>query len=339
MNTMMKLLGMGALALMFAVEPAFARDDAEDDDTEEVAPKKKSKKSKKQKGAPVITRMYVAIDKFDNKANVEANQFNTIRTRIQQAVVGTRKFEVLEREQMKNALSEQTLAAAGLTNGEDDDAPEAGKMKAAGYVIYGNILFYGIDQSQGVSGGAGASSMRTKVELQIKITSAETGKILAEKSVIGIGQESRIQTAASSTSGNIKEQCERAAVAEAAHYVVDALRDVCYPAKVVRVGKKNVTINMTNEEVEVDDLFDVIEAGEEIFDPDTGTSLGNEGDEVGRVRISRTGPKVSTAEPVDDLDLDDIEVGYIIRRVSQDVLKKEKQKAKKKRNDAFEARF
>lgn len=38
-------------------------------------------------------------------------------------------------------------------------------------------------------------------------------KILASKSVIGIGQQSRLSTPASSTSGNIREQCEREAVA------------------------------------------------------------------------------------------------------------------------------
>lgn len=290
--------------------------------------------------APATSRMYVAIDKFDNKAGVSANQFDTIRTRIQQSVVGTRKFEVLEREQMKNALSEQTLMASGMTDADDEDAPDAGRMKPAGYVIYGNVLFYGIDQSQGTAGGASSSSMRTKVELQIKITSAETGKILASKSVIGIGQQSRLATAASSTGGNIREQCEREAVAQAAHFVVDALRDVCYPAKIIKVGKKNVVINMTNEEVQEGDLFDVIEAGEEMFDPDTGASLGCDGDEIGRIEIKRPGPQTSTAVPADDdLKLSDIEVGYIVRRVSEETLRKERAKAKKKRNADFEARF
>lgn len=340
MNKLMKLAALGAVAFMFSTTQVFA-EDSEDDSTEEVSSKKnKKRKSKKNSARPQIMRMYVAIDKFDNKAGVDANQFSTIRTRIQQAVVGTRKFEVLEREQMKNALSEQNLMASGMTNSEDENALDAGKMKAAGYVIYGNVLFYGIDESQSVGGGAGSASIRTKVELQIKITSAESGKVLAVKSVIGIGQESRLATAGSSTSGNIKEQCERAAVAQAAHFVVDALRDVCYPAKIVKVGKRNVVINMTNEEVSEDELFDVIEVGEEMFDPDTGASLGSEGDEVGRIRIKRTGPKTSTAVPADDdLDLDDLEVGYIVRRVSEETLRKEKVKAKKKRNDAFEARF
>ena len=335
MNATMKLLTLGALAVVFtSFQPAYARQDA--DEVEESAPKKKSGKK-----APQVSKMYVAIDKFENKANVDANQFGTIRARIQQAVVGTRKFEVLEREQMKNALSEQNLIASGMTNGDDEHAPEAGKMKAAGYVIYGNVLFYGIDQSQSIAGGAGSASMRTKVELQIKITSAETGKILASKSIIGIGQQSRQATADTQPGGNMQEQCEREAVAQAAHLVVDALRDLVYPAKIIKVGKKSVTINMTNEEVAEDDLFDVFEEGDEIVDDDTGAVTRVDGDEVGRIRIKRPGPQSSTAVPDDEdkLDLKDLEVGYIVRRVSEATLKKEKAKRKRERNSIFEERF
>ena len=285
------------------------------------------------------SRMIVSIDKFENKANVQANQFETLRARIQQAVIGTRKYEVVEREQLASAMSEQNLVAAGVVDGTDVDAPQAGKMKAAAYVIYGNILFYGIDTAGRAAGGVGSGSIRTKVEVQIKITNAETGKILASKSVIGIGTESRQYQADTAVSGNIQEQCERAAVDQAAHMVVDALRDVSYPAKIVKVGRKSVKINMTNEEVREDDVFDVFEVGEEMIDPDTGASLGSEGEEVGRIRITRTGPKVSDAVPEDDLEIEDLKVGYMLRRVSAETLMKERMKAKKKRQDAFEARF
>lgn len=288
---------------------------------------------------PAPNRMIVSIDKFENKANVQANQFETLRARIQQAVIGTRKYEVVEREQLASALSEQNLIAAGAVNGTDVNAPQAGKMKAAAYVIYGNILFYGIDTAETAAGGAGSGSIRTKVEVQIKITNAETGKILASKSVIGVGMESRQYQADTTASGNIQEQTERAAVDQAAHMVVDALRDVSYPSKIVKVGRKSVKINMTNEEVKEDDLFDVFEVGEEMIDPDTGVSLGSEGDEVGRIRVTRTGPQVSDAVPEDDLELKDLQVGYILRRVSAATLMKERMKEKKKRQDSFEARF
>ena len=312
LKDLMKLFLLGACACTFAAGELRAQEAADDD--EEEAPKPKKKKAKKGKKAAAPSRMIVAIDKFDNKAGATATQFETLRARIQHRVLGTRKFEVMEREQLKSALSEQKLSAAGVTNGDDVNAPEAGKLKAAGYVLYGNILFFGKDDAQGSSANVESMKKTTKVELQLKITNAENGKVLASKVVTGVGTLSKIGTEGVSQKGNYSEQTERAAVDNAAAMVVDALRDLCYPAKIVAVGKKNVTINMTAEEVQEDDIFDVIEAGEPMVDPDTGAFLGNDGDDVGRIRITRPGPMSSKAVPEDDLDLDDIEVGYIVRR-------------------------
>ena len=331
----MKLSLMGLLAVSFVSATAYAKD-TDDEDTEEVSPKK-AKKSKKKADQP--TRMVVAINKFENKSSAPDGVFETIRARVQQCVVGARKFEVVEREQLKAAMSEQNLVASGLTDGEDADAPEAGKMKAASYIIYGNVLYCGKDKSGGSSEGVASATVKSKVELQIKITNGETGKILAQKSAIGYGVDKAMATAEFSSSTG---QGMRDAIDEASHMAADALRDVAYPAKVIKVGKKDITINMTDEEVKEDDVFDVIEADEPMVDPDTGAFLGFGGDDVGRVVISRVGPQVSKAKPLDDLELDDLDTDehtYILRGVSKATLKKEAKKASQKKKAAFESRF
>ena len=337
-KTLMKLSLMGLLVLSFAAPMAYAKD-ADDDDTEEAAPKKKkAKKSKKKADAP--TRMVVAINKFENKSDAADKYFETIRSRVQQCIVGARKFEVVEREQLKAAMSEQTLAASGVTNSEDADAPEAGKLTAASYIVYGTVLYCGMDQAKGAAEGVSSAVGKSKVELQIKITNGETGKILTQKSAIGYGIDKGIATEGfESTSG----QGMRDAIDEAAHMAADALRDVAYPAKVVRVGKKDLTINMTDEEVQEDDVFDLIDAEDLGTDKDTGAWLGFDGDDLGRVVITRTGPQTSKAKPVgDDIDLDDLDIDehtYILRRVSKATLKKEAKKASQKKKAAFENRF
>lgn len=336
-KTLMKLSLMGLLAFAFVAPSAYAKD-AEDEDTEEVAPKKKKAKKSKKK-APEATRMVVAINKFENKSDAPDSVFETIRARVQQCVVGARKFEVVEREQLKAAMSEQTLVASGVTDGEDADAPEAGKMKAASYIVYGNVLYCGTDKSGGSAEGVASAVVKSKVELQIKITNGETGKILTQKSAIGYGIDKAMATAEFKSSTG---QGMRDAIDEACHLAADALRDVAYPAKVIKVGKKDITINMTDEEVKEEDVFDVIEADEPMTDPDTGAFLGYDGDDVGRVTISRTGPQVSKAKPMDDLELDDLDTDehtYILRRVSKATLKKEAKKASQKKKAAFESRF
>ena len=336
-KTLLKLSLVGLLSLSFAATSVYAQDD-DDDGTEEVAPKKKkAKKSKKKEAAP--TRMVVSIEKFDNKSDASPSQFETIRSRVQQCVVGARKFEVVELEQLKTAMSSQKLVASGLADGEDADAPEAGKMKAASYIIYGTVLYCGKDKAGGAAEGVASAVEKSKVELQIKITNGETGKILTQKSAIGYGTDKAMATAEFQTASG---QGMRDAIDEACHMAADALRDVAYPAKVIKVGKKDITINMTDEEVKEEDVFDVIEADEPMTDPDTGAFLGYDGDDVGRVVITRTGPQVSKAKPMDDLDLDDIDTDehtYIVRRVSKATLKKEAKKASQKKKAAFESRF
>ncbi|MGN0846138.1 MAG: CsgG/HfaB family protein [Kiritimatiellia bacterium] len=340
MNKLVKLALLGATALMVSGTELYAAADADDDEeVEEAAPKKKAKKKAKKAKKAGPERMFVAIHKFDNKSDASGSKIETLQSRVQQCVVGTRKFEVVEREQLKTVMKEANLAAAGITDGDDAEAPEQGKIKAASYVIYGSVLSYGVDRAAGSADGVAAAQAKSKVEVQLKITDGETGKILVQKSAIGMGIDKAMATEGfkQQTSGGMRD-----AVDEAAHMIVDALRDHCYPAKIVKVGKKDVTINMTDEEVKEEDIFDVVECGEMLFDPDTGAALDDDGDEVGRVQISRVGPKMSKATPMGDLDLDDLDLdehSYKLRRVSKATLKKEAKKAHQKRKAAFESRF
>ena len=114
--------------------------------------------------------------------------------------------------------------------------------------------------------------------------------------------------------------------------------------EIIRELKKTLdrAQGMTDEEVKEEDVFDVVECGEMLFDPDTGAPLDDDGDDVGRVQISKVGPKVSKAVPLDDLDLDDLDLdehSYKLRRVSKATLKKEAKKASQKKKAAFESRF
>lgn len=316
--------------LGFQSSNAYARNIDADDDTEEVVPRKRKAKKGKKKDLEA-TRMFVAIAKFENKSDAPDALFETIRTRVQQCVVGARKYKVVEREQIKAAMSEQTLAASGVTNADDPSAPQMGKMKAAGFVVYGTVLYCGKDNAGGASEGVASAIGKFKVELQIKIVDAETGKILAQKSVIGSGKGKAIAAEGYQSKTG---QGMRDAIDEAAHMAADALREVAYPAKIVSVDDEGIIINMTNEEVKEGDVFDVIDAKDLGVDEDTGAWLGFGGKNIGRVEVESTGAQTSTAEPTrgrkgkwfDLEDLDTDEHLYILRRISKETLKKEAKK-------------
>lgn len=338
---LMKLSLMGLLAFSFAATEVYAQDDG--DDTEEVAPKKKKAKKGKKKGSEAM-RMIVAINKFENKSGAPDSLFETIRARVQQCVVGARKFEVVEREQIKAAMSEQNLVASGLTDGEAAEAPEAGKMKAASYIVYGNVLYCGKDKSGGASEGVASAVVKSKVELQIKITNGETGKILTQKSAIGYGVDKAMATSEYTSSTG---QGMRDAIDEACHMAADALRDVAYPAKIVSADDEEAIINMTDEEVREGDVFDVVDAKDLGSDEDTGAWLGFGGKTIGRLKVETTGPQTSNAVPIEGkkgkmIDLEELDTDehmYILRRVSKQKLKEEAKAGFRKKQEKFESRF
>ena len=339
---------MGIIAFSFAATEVYAAEDNDDDAAEE-APKKSKKKGKKGKKRPAPKKVFVSIHKFENKAG--APSVETVQSRIQQFIVGTRKFEVIEREQLKTVMKEQGLAAGGVTDNEDGHAPEQGKIKPTAFIVYGNILYYGTDKSAAKGDGFAVAQKKSKVEIQVKFVRAETGKIVLEKSFIGEGFDKSIATADSveAKSGGMRD-----ALDEACHMVVDALREHTYPPKIVAVDDDEIHINMTDSEVKAGDVFDVKKCGEEKFDPDTGESLGYSGKTVGRVIIQKADARMATGEASESVkvkkgklvktewdtdDLDPDEDMYMLHRIHKSQLMREKKLGARQDDDEAEKRF
>ena len=346
---------MAALAAAFIATSqmaAYAKE-ADDDETEEAAPKKtKSKKTKKAPPAP--SKMFVAVYEFENKSTASADDVKTIRDRITGAIVNTRKFDVVERERIKTLMKEQNLATGGVTDGED--APEAGKMKAAGYSIYGCVLSYGKNETRASSEAGTGAKFESKVELQIRITNVETGKILTDQIITGSGDVKKFASGDVQQKGNFEQQAMRNAVDTACRDSVFLLLDQAYPVKVLAVGDEDITINVNKDLVKEDDVFNVYEEPEYEEDPDTHEMIPVDGKQIGRVSITEVGAKTSKAEPVEWMkvrgkgkkmkvkkmeacDVDSIEKGMVLRKVSATTLAKEKAAEKEEARGAFESRF
>lgn len=349
MSKLWKLALLGIMAFSFAATEVYAAAE-DDDDAAEEAPKK-SKKGKKGKKRPAPKKVFVSIHKFENKSSASDAAVETVQSRIQQFIVGTRKFEVIEREQLKTVMKEAGLAAGGVTDNEDGHAPEQGKIKPTAFIIYGNILYYGVDKSAAKGNGYAVAQTLSKVEIQIKFVRAETGNIILQKSFIGEGLDKSIATADSVTA---KSGGMRDALDEACHMVVDALREHTYPPKIVAVDDDEIKINMTDSEVKAGDVFDVKKCGEEKFDPDTGESLGYSGKTVGRVVIQSADARMATGEASNSVkikqgklvskkwdaeDLDPDEDMYMLHRIHKSQLLKEKRLAAHQDDDDAENRF
>lgn len=348
-------LMMAALASAFLATSqiaAYAADDG--DDTEEAAPKKSKKAKKVKKAPPAPSKMFVAVYEFENKSTAKADDIKTIRDRITSAVVNTRKFEVVERDRIKTLMKEHNLAAMGATDAED--APAQGKMKAAGYSVYGCILSHGGDETR-ASGEAGTGArFDSKVELQIRITNVETGKILTDQIIQSSGRIQKVASGNVHQTGNWEQQAMRNAVDAVCRDAVFLLLDQAYPVRVLAVGDEDITINVNKDLVKEDDVFNVYEEPEYEEDPDTHEMIPVDGKQVGRVSVTEVGAKASKAEPIEWLkvrgkgkkvkakkmeacDVDSIEKGMVLRKVSAATLAKEKAAEKAEETSAFESRF
>lgn len=285
----------------------------------------KTKTEDQQAKSPNLRRIVVAIGSFENKSKATDEIVNGIRTRIQQCVVGTRKFKVVEREQLKAAMSEQALAAAGVAKSKGDDVPVTGKIQPAFYIVYGKVLYYGAEKHVAKGDGFACSLVKSKIELEVKVANCQTGDIMAIKTVVGHGMDRVIVTRDSKSSAG---QGGHEAIDEVGHAVADWLRDLVCPAKVLIVNNAEVTIDMNENEVKEGDVFDVVEDGGVMVDPDNGTTLQIDGNCIGRVAITRTGLQTSKAESVDGgrLSTEKLDMrkhAYKLRRVTKTALKNE----------------
>ncbi len=291
------------------------------------------------------SRPLVVVEEFVNRTNTTAPSLDLLKSRIENEIINTRKFTYLERgPQLENALAERRRIASGAVQTVDATSAtesQVAPLVAAGYAIYGDILFFGFEQT--TSSVEVLQNVRTtaKLEIQLRYANIDTGEVLASKI---IKQSRSINSNAgdnSASPNNFTDQTLNEVVAATAQDVVTALMDLAYPAKVVasNVKRNQFIVNLTQEQTAVDKVYDIFSQGEEIFDPDTGRSLDVAEYHLGRAVVVRCLPKMAFLTPMGDLRIEDIEEGMRVREVSEETLKQERRKKRIHDQNRHELRF
>lgn len=252
----------------------------------------------------------VAVTKLTAREGSGANarEVDLLHDEIVNLLVNSRKFTIVEREQIGSVLKEQELVSAGLTDGE---GPESNKLKAAGYIIDGAIQRAEVAQVA-VSGYARYDA---KVEVLLKFVNAESGAVEVTKKM---DKSASVTVSTVSSGPNVGKDVLSAAVKKLSRDIVNAFVEMTYPAKVLLVSKGQVVVNLTAEQAKVGTQYDVFLLGEELVDEDTGESLGSDEERVGRVIVAVTKPKFSKCDPVGGLDLGKVKKGMILREVDEE---------------------
>ena len=265
----------------------------------------------------------VSIEKFTARAGsgATAREIELIHDEMVNLIRNTRKFAVVEREQMKAFLDEQGRVDAGLTDGE---GPRSNMLRAAGYLVYGTIQRAEVSHREIALAGGAQVSAEAQVELLLKFSNAESLDVLGTKKAKG--KASKILPMALTDVETLKRDLCAQAVGEACRDAVNAFVERAYPTKVLSVNDRFVTVNLTDEQTAIGDEYEIYALGDPLIDEDTGENLGYDEELIGRAVVSRKAGKTSKLEPVSGMSLDRVEKGMVLRKVSRE------QKAKEVKN-------
>ncbi len=206
----------------------------------------------------------MAIGEFEYAANPTwQNDFDAFSGVLQQRMVNSRRFSMVERSRLQEAFNEQGLGAAGLVAA---NAQQIGQLVGAQYVVYGRV-------SDIVERGA-----RFEVTLDVNIMDATTGVLTWSGDTV------------TEYFGTLRET-----IREAAGDVSRSIILNIYPVTVAAVSGNTLTLNYGAGYVEEGEVLDLFSQGEPIIDPATGLVLARNEERVGQIEITEVLDRFSRA--------------------------------------------
>lgn len=233
---------------------------------------------------------------------IKDSEIQVLHDRIVGNVVSSRKYEVVERENLEKVQKELKLVDAGMTEG---DAPDSNQLKAAGYIVYGKVIQFRNYMNQAVVGDVTVSVLKGTVELQIRIVNIATSRQLAAKTIKK--EVVKRMTNALASSQNLELEVMTEALDLAAKDVVLKMNEIAFPAYVTDADGKYVTANISAEQVTVGEIWRIWRRRGKKFDPETNEQDGYREKEMGLARVKYPGPKETKFELLDKEEAKEIE--------------------------------
>jgi curli biogenesis system outer membrane secretion channel CsgG len=232
-----------------------------------------------------------------------------------QAVLDTRRFDIVARSDLSTVLREQNLADSGLLDPADPQTARAFALAGARYVATVSVdNFQDAVARADFSGGLGRTTMeRRTVQLlaSLRLYDTSTG-VLLDSTTIRLEESDVRETLPGATEEGRLTNALLGAVAESfARQAANAVMDRLAPAKVIAYTAGQITLNRAEGTgIAPGQFWRVFHPGRELIDPDTGERLGTEEIPVGWARILEVNPRFSTAQALEDTGID---IGAVMR--------------------------
>ncbi|MDT8383319.1 MAG: CsgG/HfaB family protein [Gammaproteobacteria bacterium] len=206
-------------------------------------------------------------------------------------LVKANKFDVVERNRMKDILTEQEFSESGYISPET--AVKLGKLIGADYFVMGKIEQFqaGIETKKIPYTDQVQQQYKGKLTVNVRIVDSRGGKVVtANKFVVEHEDRNRNnEVTPDDFLDALKEQSVKA--------IVNGIVEGVFPLKIIKLEGSKVYINRgAGVSFKVGDVLTVLVQGEGLVDPDTGESLGSAEKEVGRVEVDAIQKKFSTAK-------------------------------------------
>lgn len=206
------------------------------------------------------------------------------------ALVNARKFDVLEREDLKSVIKEIDFGESEYA--DINKVVKIGQMTGADYVVLPVITTLVIDRRREKVPyvGQGQEKVRAYLRTVVRTVDVKSSKIVAsfpnevERTAYIRERDTPAVVVADAVSGMYKDS----ALTEAASIV-----DVAYPIKIVSIAGDDVIINRGRGAIVKDEVLKVYSAGEVMVDPDTKDNLGYTEAYIGSIKVTEVNEKMS----------------------------------------------
>lgn len=266
--------------------------------------------------SPPPTKFKVAVTDFtvrDPQAIRNQDVFSTqvLTEKLKTALVQTRKFDVLEREQLDSVMKELEFGKSSVA--DKKQAPRAGKLAAADYLIKGEISVF---EAKGTAVQIPSTSYYRLAQIgdiicDLRVIDVETGKVATAAHIETIHRtEIRGQSSqAPPVDAVFYDDLQRKFVTQVANKIIETI----YPIKIASIEGNVVYLNRgEGSDLQPGDVLAAYRLGEPIRDPDTKEVLGQKETLVGEVVVDEVLPKLSKATWRSDGEKP--EAGMVVRR-------------------------
>ncbi len=241
----------------------------------------------------------VAVSRFENRSGTGYNHLGEgVADMLVTALVKSKKFSVLERQELEKVLEEQKLGESGLVTPET--APKLGKLLGVELLVIGSVSEFGTKENK-VSGGlssfisGGIKTKTSRAVVDIRLVNTVTGEIVAaekeegEESSTGIAVDYEgidFNNMDSWDDTDIGKAC-RKAVDGVVELIVKNMASIPWSGKILKINSDGTLLMKPGSEGNVKPgmEFDIFRVGEPIKDPDTGLDLGAEETKVGHIKV------------------------------------------------------